>query len=89
MTVFREKTRGAALVLKSVEYQRGVADAATAKELPSRSTTSSVPPRCSGRSRSGRCTTAIGTADSYTPTIASARTRVARIGHFVTLAIAY
>jgi hypothetical protein len=32
-TVLREKTRGAALVLKSLEYQRSVADAATAKEL--------------------------------------------------------
>jgi hypothetical protein len=32
-TVLREKIRGAALVLKSLEYQRGVADAATAKEL--------------------------------------------------------
>ena len=32
-TVLREKTHGAALVLKSLEYQRSVADAATAKEL--------------------------------------------------------
>ena len=32
-TVLREKTRGAALVLKSLEYQRSVANAATAKEL--------------------------------------------------------
>jgi hypothetical protein len=32
-TVLREKTRGAALVLKSLEYQRSVAEAATAKEL--------------------------------------------------------
>ncbi len=32
-TVLREKTRGAALVLKSLEYQRSVADAVTAKEL--------------------------------------------------------
>src|ERR1039458_2134838 len=32
-TVLREKTRGASLVLKSLEYQRSVADAATAKEL--------------------------------------------------------
>ena len=32
-TVLREKTRGAALVLKSLEYQRSVADEATAKEL--------------------------------------------------------
>jgi hypothetical protein len=32
-TVLREKTRGAALVIKSLEYQRSVADAATAKEL--------------------------------------------------------
>jgi len=32
-TVLCEKTRGAALVLKSLEYQRSVADAATAKEL--------------------------------------------------------
>lgn len=32
-TVLREKTRGAALVLKSLDYQRSVANAATAKEL--------------------------------------------------------
>jgi len=32
-TVLREKTRGATLVLKSLEYQRSVADVATAKEL--------------------------------------------------------
>ena len=32
-TVLREKTRGAALVLKSLEYQRSVADPTTAKEL--------------------------------------------------------
>ena len=32
-TVLREKTRGAMLVLKALEYQRSVADPATAKEL--------------------------------------------------------
>jgi hypothetical protein len=32
-TVLREKTRGATLVLKALEYQRSVADPATAKEL--------------------------------------------------------
>jgi len=32
-TVLREKVRGAALVLKSLEYQRSVADSSTAKEL--------------------------------------------------------
>jgi hypothetical protein len=32
-TVLREKTRGATLVLKSLEYQRGVANAATTKVL--------------------------------------------------------
>lgn len=32
-TVLREKTRGATLVLKAIEYQRSVADSATAKEL--------------------------------------------------------
>jgi hypothetical protein len=31
--MLREKTRGAVLVLKSLEYQRGVADPATANEL--------------------------------------------------------